>query len=98
MPSQEHPAEQRVASFAAALTSRVDMMAAMMRPDDRQLFHQRLSEPKAMQFWRKHRYDEMGQQVLSTWQPDQVLDLDRRLMQQTEADGFAGGDLNGPTY
>lgn len=83
----DHPLERRADMLAQALTQRVDMMAAMMRPDDRQIFHQRLSEPSALQFWRKHRFDDMGQQIMSTWTPDQIIGLDQRLAQANEADG-----------
>jgi hypothetical protein len=73
--------------LAEAFTQRTDLLAAMMRPDDRQIFHQRLAEPKALEFWRKHRFDDLGQSVMSTWRPDQVVELDQRLAQANEADG-----------
>lgn len=84
----QHPLERRAQALAQGITSRVNMMASMMRPDGRPVFHTRLSDAKALDFWRKHRYDELGQSVISTWRPDQILDLDQRLSQANEADGL----------
>jgi hypothetical protein len=70
--------------LADRLKGRVDLMANMMRPDGRPIFHERLSTEKAMQFWQAHRYDEMGQAVMSTWKPDQILQLDLKLAQRME--------------
>lgn len=85
MAAGEHPLERRANALAEALTRRVDLLATMMRPNDRPIFHERLSEPKAMEFWQKHRYDDLGQNVMSTWTPDQILALDQRLMQARES-------------
>ena len=82
--------------LADRLGKRGDLMANLMRPDGRALFSERVSEQDAIRFWRKHRFDELGQSVLSTWTPDQVLKLDQRLMQQNELDnrgGFGGPGL-----
>lgn len=85
---QNHPLERRSAMLADALGKRVDLMATMMRPDNRPIFHQRLSEPDAVRFWRQHRFDDLGKAVMSSWTPDQILNLDTRLMQANEADGL----------
>lgn len=84
MPSQQHPLERRAAALADAFTKRTDLMAQLMRPDGRAVFHERLPEQKALEFWQRHRYDDIGQNVLSTWTPDQVLQLDQRLMQASQ--------------
>lgn len=80
--------ERRAALLAQRLQGRIDLMANMMRPDGRALFSTRLSEQKALAFWNSHRFDELGQSVLSTWRPDQILKLDLRLAQANEADGL----------
>ena len=87
MPSDLHPLERRAAALADAFSKRVDIMAGLMKPPGQPpIFHQRLPDQQALEFWQRHRYDDLGQSVLQTWAPDQVLDLDRRLMQ-------AGGEL-----
>jgi hypothetical protein len=85
-----HPMERRANALAEGFTKRVDLMAAMLRPDDRLLFHQRLSHADALQFWQKHRWDDKGQQIIATYTPDQILDLDRTLMQANESTGIGG--------
>lgn len=49
-------------------------------------FHTRRSEEQAFEFWRDHRYDDLGGKVLRSWQPEQVLALDSWLGQRL-ADG-----------
>lgn len=78
--------ERRAAALADALNKRVDLMAGLMRPEGRAVFHERKSEQQALEFWQRHRYDEMGQKVLSTWTPDQIIALDQRLMQAQQGD------------
>lgn len=87
MPDDQHPLEQRTTALAEGLKDRVHMLAQMMRPDGRQIFHQRLDEQRAIEFWQKHRFDDLGKQVMSTWTPDQVLQLDTRLMQVQQSEG-----------
>lgn len=86
---QQHPLERRTHALAGRLQQRVSMMANLMRPDGRALYHERKTEAEAMTFWRKHRFDELGQSVMSTWTPDQIMALDQRLMR--EDDGSALG-------
>jgi hypothetical protein len=87
MADEQHPLERRAAMLGERFAKRVDLMANLMRPDGRALFSQRLPEQQALTFWRKHRNDELGQAVLSTWSPVQVLELDQRLMRANEANG-----------
>lgn len=81
--------ERRANLLAERLKARVDLMANMMRPGGRAIFHTRKSEVEALKFWRAHRYDELGEKVLSTWRPDQILKLDLRLAQANESEGTA---------
>lgn len=87
MADDQHPLERRTTALAEGLKERVHMLAGMMRPDGRQIFHTRLNDQKALEFWQKHRFDDLGKQVMSTWTPDQVLNLDTRLMQANQAEG-----------
>lgn len=82
--ADQHPLERRATALAEALTRRVDTMAALMRPNGRQVFTQRLPEQQALEFFQRHRFDDLGQRVLSTWTPDQILDLDQRLMRAND--------------
>ena len=81
MPEDQHPLERRATALADAFTKRVDLMASMMRPDNTPVFHTKLSDAKALDFWQKHRYDSLGQAVLSTWSPAQIMNLDTKLSQ-----------------
>ena len=45
-------------------------------------FTQQLSQANALEWWMKHRYDDLGQQVLSNMQPADVMELDRALSQR----------------
>ena len=91
--SSQHPLERRANALAQQLQAWVNLMAAMMRPDGRALFSTRLSNQKALEFWQKHRFDDLGQSVLSTWSPDQILQLDQKLAQAHEdGNGTVGAD------
>lgn len=90
MAVDEHPMERRTNALADGLTARVDMLAAMMRPDGRQIYHTRQAEQKAIEFWQRNRFTDLGQQVMSTWTPDQIMDLDRRLMEANQMGGQSG--------
>lgn len=88
--------------LAERLGQRIDLMAAMMRPDNRPVYHQRLSEPDAIRFWRAHLAtgpgggpDDIGRATLLTATPELRLDIERRMAQANEADGLGG--LDGPS-
>jgi len=81
MPVDEHPMERRTNALAEGLSARIDMLAKMMRPDGRQIYHQVLPDQHAMEFWARNRFTDLGKQVLSTWTPDQIMALDQRLGQ-----------------
>lgn len=87
MPQDSHPLERRSNALAQALKERVDLLATMMRPDGRPIFHQRLNDQKALEFWQKHRFDDLGKQVMVGWTPDQVMALDQRLMAAQQSEG-----------
>lgn len=93
MANQMHPMERRSKMLADALGKRISTMAALMRPDGRPIYHQRLNEQQALQFWRRHRFDDLGASVLSTWTPDQILQLDQVLQRASESEGFDGGNI-----
>lgn len=52
--------------------------------DKRPPFHDMLSPREALTFWTKHRYDPIGQSVLSTWSPIDVARLDAWLGSATQ--------------
>lgn len=87
MPEPQHPMERRTDLIAQGLKDRVSMLADMMLPNGRRVYTTQLNDQKALEFWQKHRFDDMGKAVLATWSPSQVLQLDTRLMQAQQSEG-----------
>jgi hypothetical protein len=73
----QHVMERRAAALADAINHRVELLTEFLRPDgDRPVFTKKLSEAEALSFWQKHRYDEIGAQILAGWTPEQIMSLD----------------------
>lgn len=96
------PMERRRDALAEGFQKRVELMAAMMRPDDKPVFHTRLSGNDAYSFWQAHRFDDLGKAVISTWKPDQILALDQKLAQMNQQRGLevppGDGPISPPAY
>jgi hypothetical protein len=88
MPDTQHPLERRAALLAGKLKGTQETIAAYLSPEGRQLFHQRLSKPEAIRWWRQHRHDPLGQEVLKSWQMSDVLELDLVLAQDERKEAF----------
>lgn len=87
MARTEHRLEQRQRMLAAKLTQRVQMMRDVLAPPGkRPPFHEQLSNAESLRWWRTHRYDALGAQVLQYLQPAAIEELDVALSRQIEAD------------
>lgn len=84
----EHVMERRAAKLAGAIKHRIEVMVAFLAPDGRPIFTTKVSGAEALDFWRRHRTDEVGMALLQRMTPEQVMELDARLA--------AGGQNNAP--
>jgi hypothetical protein len=68
-----------------ALKSRRALVTQAITPKgERPPFTEQLSVPDAQRWWSKHRYDDLGKQVLGRMSPQDVLELDQALAQMYE--------------
>lgn len=91
MALKEHRLERRARLLAMKMQERVSDLQNVVGV----AFRREVPRGKALAWWRKHRFDELGAQVLARMQPQDILDLDLALAQAIEAeqemdDGFAG--------
>jgi hypothetical protein len=81
----EHVMERRASRLAAAIEHRIGVMVAFLKPAGRPpVFTRRVGRKEALEFWRRHRTDELGMQLLSRMTPEQVMELDRALAMPSE--------------
>ena len=85
-----HPVERRAKLLAGALQHRVEVVRTIL--GDRPPFTDRQTRREALAFWRKHRYDEIGQALVQRMKAEDILDLDRALTEEVEPD-----DMLSPT-
>ena len=77
-----HRLEARASLLAQRLQERAGILATALKPPgSRPLFTETLSEKDALVFWGQNRYSELGKQILGTWAPEQVAELDAALGQ-----------------
>jgi len=66
--------------LAGAIQRRVGVLqTAIAPPGTRPPFTVQMGKAEALGWWQRHRYDEVGAQVLSRYKPEQVLALDAEL-------------------
>ncbi len=86
-----YPIEKMSNLLADRITERIDMLSKALAPaEGRPPFTQQLSKAKAINWWRAHRYDDLGKQVMANMEPIAVLELDQALAQANEAEGLGG--------
>ena len=86
----EHVMERRAARLASAISHRIEVMVEFLKPDGAPpVFTTKMSRREALEFWRRHRTDEIGSALLARMTPEQVAELDRALamQQQTGMEG-----------
>lgn len=91
MADTPHILERRASLLAGRLAAQRNIVRDTLAPaGQRKPFTQQLSKREALAFWRQHRYDATGQQVLATMRPEDVLELDLALSQANEAEMLGG--------
>lgn len=95
--TQQHILERRANLIAQKLEQRVqDMTIALQAADGRLPFHTKLSRGDALDWWMKHRYDSLGQQVIQKLPPMAVFNLDAELAKRVEQKQSQGIPIEGP--
>ena len=86
VPKTEQRVELRARLLAGAIQRRVGVLqTAIAPPGTRPPFTVQMGKNEALAWWQKHRYDEVGAQVLVRYQPEQVLALDAELARHIES-------------
>lgn len=75
----EHRLANRANMLAGRIAERKSLIREMVAPTGPAVFSQRLNQADALAFWEKNRNTDIGAAILSTWKPDQILELDTRL-------------------
>lgn len=82
---QQHPLERRATLLSGKLKDRVSAMTASLSAAQGRIpFHTKLPEAQALDWWSKHRYDDIGKQALATLDPISVARLDSALTQHAQ--------------
>ncbi len=83
----QYAVERRVALLAQMIPKRIHVMRQAIAPEGkRPPFSEQLSEKDALDWWRVHRFDNLGQQVTANMDPQSLLELDGALSRQIEAE------------
>lgn len=97
--SATHRLERRSQLLAARLQERVDAMRNALTPaGQRPPFTTTMPKSAALDWWTKHRHDDLGKSALGNYSPDQVAELDAALARRIQS-GFedsAAGDTVPP--
>lgn len=84
MPYQ-HALERLATKLSGALTGNVAMMSqAMTAPQGRIPFREKMPEATALDWWSKHRNDDIGAKAIALLKPDQIANLDLSLTQHAQ--------------
>lgn len=90
----EYDIERYVNLLAERMEERVTAMSEALSPKGkRPPFTKQLSRKQALNWWRKHRYDELGAMVLRNMDQNSILELDQELTRQNELRMLALGEL-----
>lgn len=93
----QHVLERRAAALAQGMKARIsDMTLALQAADGRIPFHTKLSKGDALDWWMKHRYDNLGQQALAGMPPQAIFSLDAALNQRVAQQQEQGLPVEGP--
>lgn len=87
----EHRLERRARRLGEEMVRRVDLVKTFLAPPGhRQPFREALSKPAALAWWRRHRYDSFGQQVLARMSLEDIMELDTAISEMMAADQMGG--------
>src|SRR5258708_389407 len=82
---QQHPLERRSALLAGKLKDRVSSMTqSLTAAQGRIPFRTKLPEAQALDWWSKHRYDDIGEKALELLDPMSIARLDSALTQYAQ--------------
>lgn len=88
-----HVMERYAERLAGKLSSHIDMLSDFIAPPGQRLpFTQQLSKRAALDFWKQHRYDEIGKPWLDRMDAQSVMELDNALSRANEAILLQGDD------
>jgi hypothetical protein len=86
--------ERRAHMLAGRLSKNTQMLRdALAPPGQRPPFTEQMTKADAVTWWRAHRFDKYGQDVVARMQPADVMELDQALSQANAAD-LMGGEPN----
>lgn len=81
-----HRLERRSQLLATRLQERVEAMRnALAPPGQRPPFTTTMPKNAALDWWGKHRYDDVGKSALANYSPDQIAELDATLARRNQA-------------
>jgi hypothetical protein len=93
--SLEHVMERRATKLASAIEHRIEVMVTFLKPPGQPpVFSRSVPRAQALDFWRRHRTDEVGAELLQRMTPEQVMALDAALAGSAPVLG-SGGMGNG---
>lgn len=67
--------ERRAALLGQKMRDTTDALAHQLGAGERPAFTTALPKSASLAWWRQHLYDEYGQKVLATMEPDQIVQL-----------------------
>jgi hypothetical protein len=80
-----HALERRARVGGERLRARIRVVAnSLARPGERPPFTTALTDREALAFWRRHRFDAVGAEVLARMRPAQIQELDLTLARANE--------------
>jgi len=93
VPDTPYRVERRAALLSERITQRRQTLRdAYSPPGQRPPFTQTLSRRDALTWWRQHRSDDVGKQVLDRMSPNDIMNLDLALAKANEVEQF-GQDM-----
>lgn len=76
--------DRRVERLEDMIEDRIHLYEMILQPPGTQpMLTDQLTSEKSLAFWRRHRFDEIGRNVLAAYTPMQVAQLDAWLSEQT---------------
>jgi hypothetical protein len=92
MAEPEHVIERRSRLLSQKMASRVTMLRNFIAPPGaRPPFTKQMQNDMALQWWKVHRYDEIGSRVLTMMQPADIAELDSALIERQVAEQNSEG-------
>ncbi len=82
MPEIPNVLERRASMLAGRISARKEIIRdAFAPPGQRPPFTEQLTRAEALDFWRRHRHDRVGAEVLARMRDQDIVELDAALAQ-----------------